>query len=64
MEPFQKSHKLDHVLYDIRGAALEKAKKMEEEGYRILKLNVQRYLADNPAGAEQPPEAFTYVLET
>ena len=29
MEPVQKSSKLDNVLYDIRGAALVQAMKME-----------------------------------
>jgi alanine-synthesizing transaminase len=36
---FRKSHKLDNVLYDIRGPVLDEAQRLEEEGYRILKLN-------------------------
>ena len=35
----KKSSKLDNVLYDIRGPVLEEAKRLEEEGYQILKLN-------------------------
>ena len=34
-----KSHKLHNVCYDIRGPVLERAKQLEEEGHRIIKLN-------------------------
>ena len=40
MKPIQKSHKLQNVCYDIRGPVLEKAKQMEEEGHKIIKLNI------------------------
>ena len=48
-----KSHKLDSVCYDIRGPVLTEAKRLEEEGYRILKLNI-----GNPApfGFDAPDE--------
>ncbi len=36
----KKSNKLAHVCYDIRGPILERAKKMEEEGQKIIKLNI------------------------
>jgi alanine-synthesizing transaminase len=36
----QKSKKLADVCYDIRGPVLEKAKQMEEEGHKIIKLNI------------------------
>jgi alanine-synthesizing transaminase len=39
MKTIRKSHKLDHVLYDIRGPVLDAADKLIEEGYKILKLN-------------------------
>jgi len=39
MQPIKKSRKLDNVLYDIRGPLAEEAARLEEEGYRILKLN-------------------------
>jgi alanine-synthesizing transaminase len=39
MRTFRKSHKLDDVLYDIRGPVLNEAKRLEAEGYRVLKLN-------------------------
>lgn len=39
MKDFQKSHKLDHVSYDVRGAALEEADRMRRKGQKILQLN-------------------------
>lgn len=35
-----KSSKLDNVCYDIRGPVLDKARAMEEEGQKIIKLNI------------------------
>ena len=35
-----KSGKLANVCYDIRGPVLEKARQMEEEGHKIIKLNI------------------------
>jgi alanine-synthesizing transaminase len=40
MKNFKKSSKLDNVCYDIRGPALKEAKRLEEEGFRIIKLNI------------------------
>ena len=40
MKPIQKSHKLANVCYDIRGPILARARQMEEEGQRIIKLNI------------------------
>ena len=40
MRPILKSNKLDDVCYEIRGPAMEKAKQMEEEGHKIIKLNI------------------------
>jgi alanine-synthesizing transaminase len=36
----QKSQKLADVCYEIRGPAMEKAKQMEDEGQKIIKLNI------------------------
>ena len=36
----QKSSKLNHVCYDIRGPVLEQAKKMEAAGKKIIQLNI------------------------
>jgi alanine-synthesizing transaminase len=40
LRPILKSNKLDDVCYEIRGPALEKCKQMEEEGHKIIKLNI------------------------
>jgi alanine-synthesizing transaminase len=40
MHDIHKSNKLANVFYDIRGPVLDAAKRMEDEGHRILKLNV------------------------
>jgi len=39
MSFIQKSNKLDGICYDIRGPILQEAKRLEEDGYRIYKLN-------------------------
>ena len=59
MSQFLKSKKLDNVCYDIRGPVLEHAKRMEEEGHRIIKLNI-----GNPAafGFEAPDEITQDVV--
>ena len=40
MKPISKSAKLANVGYDIRGPVLDKARQMEEEGHKIIKLNI------------------------
>ena len=40
MKPIHKSSKLLNVCYDIRGPVLDRAKQMEDEGQRIIKLNI------------------------
>ncbi|MBK9956522.1 MAG: pyridoxal phosphate-dependent aminotransferase [Rhodocyclaceae bacterium] len=40
MQPVSKSAKLANVCYDIRGPVLDRAKQMEEEGHKIIKLNI------------------------
>ena len=40
LKPIRKSAKLSDVCYDIRGPVMVRAKQMEEEGHRILKLNI------------------------
>ncbi len=40
MKPVVKSSKLANVCYDIRGPVLAKAREMEEEGHKIIKLNI------------------------
>jgi len=40
VKTFLKSDKLNNVCYDIRGPVLELASRMEEEGQKIIKLNI------------------------
>jgi alanine-synthesizing transaminase len=40
MRPILKSSKLANVCYDIRGPVLQRAKQMEDEGHKIIKLNI------------------------
>ncbi len=40
LKPIVKSSKLASVCYDIRGPVLDKARQMEEEGQKIIKLNI------------------------
>ena len=40
MQPLNKSSKLNNVCYDIRGPVLQRARAMEDEGQRIIKLNI------------------------
>ena len=60
MNSVEKSHKLDNVCYDIRGPVLKQAKRLEDEGQRVLKLNI-----GNPApfGFEAPGEIVMDVIQ-
>ena len=40
MKPITKSAKLANVLYDIRGPIMDAAKQMEDEGQKLIKLNL------------------------
>lgn len=59
MNTFKKSDKLAGVCYDIRGPVLDHATRLEEEGQRILKLNI-----GNPApfGFSAPDEIIQDVI--
>ena len=59
MQPVLKSNKLANVCYDIRGPVMARAYQMEEEGHRIIKLNI-----GNPAvfGFEAPDEIVRDVI--
>ncbi len=56
---YSKSNKLANVCYDIRGPVMKHAKRLEDEGQRILKLNI-----GNPApfGFEAPEEILQDVI--
>lgn len=59
MNELHQSDKLSNVCYDIRGPVLEHAKRLEEDGHRILKLNI-----GNPApfGFNAPDEILYDVI--
>ncbi|HQO15791.1 MAG TPA: pyridoxal phosphate-dependent aminotransferase [Methylotenera sp.] len=59
MQPIKKSNKLANVCYDIRGPVLQRARQMEEEGQRIIKLNI-----GNPGvfGLDVPEEMMQDVM--
>ena len=40
LKAVSKSSKLANVCYDIRGPVLDKARQMEEEGQKVIKLNI------------------------
>jgi alanine-synthesizing transaminase len=40
LKQIQKSSKLSNVCYDIRGPIMDRARQMEEEGHKIIKLNI------------------------
>ncbi|HET9463833.1 MAG TPA: pyridoxal phosphate-dependent aminotransferase [Thiobacillus sp.] len=59
LRTIRKSSKLENVCYDIRGPVMARARQMEEEGHRIIKLNI-----GNPApfGFEAPEEIVQDVI--
>jgi len=59
VKPILKSTKLSNVCYDIRGPVMERAKQMEEEGQRIIKLNIGNLA---PFGFEAPEEIQRDVI--
>jgi len=59
VKPLLKSTKLANVCYDIRGPVMERAKLMEEEGQRIIKLNIGNLA---PFGFEAPEEIQQDVI--
>ena len=59
MKTIQKSSKLKNVCYEIRGQVAAEAKRLEDEGHKILKLNI-----GNPApfGFEAPDDILKDVI--
>ena len=53
MKPIHKSAKLANVLYDVRGPIVDAARQMEEEGQKIIKLNIGNLA---PFGFQPPDE--------
>jgi alanine-synthesizing transaminase len=57
--PVLKSSKLANVCYDIRGPVMARSKQMEEEGQRIIKLNIGNLA---PFGFDAPEEVQQDVI--
>ncbi len=57
--PVLKSAKLANVCYDIRGPVMARARQMEEEGHRIIKLNIGNLA---PFGFDAPEEIQQDVI--
>jgi alanine-synthesizing transaminase len=53
MKSITKSAKLANVCYDIRGPIMDAARRMEEEGHKIIKLNIGNLA---PFGFDSPDE--------
>lgn len=53
MKTIAKSNKLANVCYDIRGPIMDRARKMEDEGQKIIKLNIGNLA---PFGFDSPEE--------
>ncbi|WP_207506975.1 pyridoxal phosphate-dependent aminotransferase [Telluribacter humicola] len=56
---FLKSHRLDHLKYDIRGPVYQKALELESQGYKVINLNI-----GNPApfGFDAPDEIVHDII--
>jgi len=59
VQPILKSNKLDNVCYDIRGPVMARARQMEEDGHRIIKLNIGNLA---PFGFDAPDEVRQDVM--
>jgi alanine-synthesizing transaminase len=59
MRPVLKSTKLSNVCYDIRGPVMARSRQMEEDGHRIIKLNIGNLA---PFGFEAPEEIQQDVI--
>lgn len=60
MKDIMKSDKLANIFYEIRGPVLDEAARMEDEGHRILKLNIGN---PKPFGFDAPDEIITDVIK-
>ncbi len=59
MKTFKKSDKLENVCYDIRGPVLKEAKRLEDEGHTVIKLNIGN---PEPFGFSAPEEIIQDVI--
>lgn len=59
MRTFERSTKLDNVLYDVRGPVVDEANRMTEEGINVLKLNIGN---PYPFGFRSPDEVIRDMM--
>ena len=59
MRTFERSTKLDNVLYDVRGPVVDEANRMAEEGIDVLKLNIGN---PYPFGFRSPDEVIRDMM--
>jgi len=59
MKLLHKSSKLNNVLYDVRGPIVDAARQMEEEGQKIIKLNIGNMA---PFGFDPPDEVVQDMI--
>ncbi len=59
MKTITKSSRLANVLYDVRGPIVDAARQMEEEGHRIIKLNIGNMA---PFGFDPPEEVMQDMI--
>ena len=59
MKTIAKSSKLANVLYDVRGPIVDAARQMEDEGQKIIKLNIGNLA---PFGFEPPEEIVADMI--
>ena len=57
-----KSNKLANVCYDIRGPVLQRARQMEDEGQRIIKLNIgKNHQVKTPRNVDDTQQSLTRI---
>jgi alanine-synthesizing transaminase len=61
LRTFEKSMKLDDVLYDVRGPVVDEAARMEEDGKEVLKLNIGN---PYPFGFSAPEEVILDMMSS
>ena len=64
MRTIQKSAKLANVLYDIRGPIMDAARQMEDEGQKIIKLNLGNLAVFGFDAPEEIQQGVEYMNQT
>ena len=64
MREFEKSHKLDNVCYDIRGPIMDEANRMDENGIKVLKLNIGNPAPFNFTAPDEIIRDMIYTLRS